>query len=371
MEDLQIALTTARVDQKNFGLWLKSWQVGQVLQALVTDKAPSGELILRIGGHQITATADIPVQKGAVLMLEVSNLQPIPSLKIINPTVVGANPAINDPLANQLQVLVARQGAVVSPFASLLNPAMNAHLLALLGIRGETLQRLQQLLSRIGTGADPELLRKAVQQSGLFLESQMLGVAARGAPLPEGDIKAMLLRLRDLANRALKQLHGSGKNKSDRAELLQFTSELEGALATITLNQMTACRVDENGSRVWIFDIPFMMGDSVHKFSLTISREGGSNVASDEGQDWKVVLSLNLPKLGGIDAELFVRGSKVSVVIYSELEATAHAMDVQMDALRSGLESRGLNLSVLRCQQGSRGEETAASRWRDCVDEKV
>ena len=92
MEELQLALTAARVEQKNFGLWLKSWQVGQVLQALVTDKFPSGQLVLRVAGQQITATADIPVQKGAVLTLEVNRLTPTPTLKIIDAPVASVGP---------------------------------------------------------------------------------------------------------------------------------------------------------------------------------------------------------------------------------------------------------------------------------------
>ncbi|MEZ5480928.1 MAG: hypothetical protein R3E73_01785 [Porticoccaceae bacterium] len=118
MEELQLALTATRVEQKNFGLWLKSWQVGQVLQALVTDKSPAGNLVLRIGGHQITATADIPVQKGAVLMLEVQGLKPVPTLKVTGSFVdshVAQNvTAKNSIVDGQLQLLVPRQGASLS-----------------------------------------------------------------------------------------------------------------------------------------------------------------------------------------------------------------------------------------------------------------
>ena len=37
MEELQISLTPARVDQRNFGLWLRTPQVGQVLNGVVAD----------------------------------------------------------------------------------------------------------------------------------------------------------------------------------------------------------------------------------------------------------------------------------------------------------------------------------------------
>jgi hypothetical protein len=74
LEELQLALTTARTDQRNFGLWINNWQIGQTLNALVTGQRPTGELVLRVGGQQITATADIPIQQGASLMLEVKQL---------------------------------------------------------------------------------------------------------------------------------------------------------------------------------------------------------------------------------------------------------------------------------------------------------
>ena len=40
MEELQLALTSARVDQRNFGLLTNNWQVGQTLTALVTNQLP-------------------------------------------------------------------------------------------------------------------------------------------------------------------------------------------------------------------------------------------------------------------------------------------------------------------------------------------
>ena len=61
MEELQISLTPARVEQKNFGLWLRTPQVGQVLNAVVADRLPSGEMILRVGAERVTASADIPL----------------------------------------------------------------------------------------------------------------------------------------------------------------------------------------------------------------------------------------------------------------------------------------------------------------------
>ena len=102
-----------------------------------------------------------------------------------------------------------------------------------------------------------------------------------------------------------------------------------------------------------------------------MKREGESSSTSSEHQDWRASLSVNLPVLGVIEAELFLRGQKVSVVIYSEDESTAKLMDGQLDRLKNGLESRGLDVSVLLCRQGSRVQEKSSVRLTKCVDEQV
>ena len=76
MEELQISLTPARVEQKNFGLWLRTPQVGQVFNAVVADRLPSGEMVLKVGSERVTASTDIPLQPGARLLLEVKQVQP-------------------------------------------------------------------------------------------------------------------------------------------------------------------------------------------------------------------------------------------------------------------------------------------------------
>ena len=59
MEELQISLTPAQVEQK---ISVSGFvpQAGQVLNAVVADRLPSGEMVLRVGAERVTASADIP-----------------------------------------------------------------------------------------------------------------------------------------------------------------------------------------------------------------------------------------------------------------------------------------------------------------------
>ncbi len=182
MQDLQLALSPGRVEQRNFGLWLNSWQVGKVLQALVVDQAPSGQLLLRLGAHRVTATTDLPVQKGATLKLEVTALTPTPTLKILNTNAQAPAPAatVLTPIAprtdleRQLPALMARQGNVSNVFSGLGSGTSGANLLSLLGAQntGSPVQALFKHLyqpSDLDSGAK---LRQAVERSGLFFEAR-------------------------------------------------------------------------------------------------------------------------------------------------------------------------------------------------------
>ncbi|MEM6484761.1 MAG: flagellar hook-length control protein FliK [Pseudomonadota bacterium] len=109
MEELQLALTTSRTDQRNFGLWINNWQVGQALNALVADRLPSGDLLLRIDGRTLTARSDIAAQPGARLQLEVKQLEPLPTLRVLTSLSNAATPGTT---GGTLQVLSPADGSV-------------------------------------------------------------------------------------------------------------------------------------------------------------------------------------------------------------------------------------------------------------------
>lgn len=373
MNEIRLSSPTTAVHQKNLDLWQQSLRVGQVLRMTVVDKLPSGVLMLRSGAHQVTAMSDVPVRQGAVLTLEVSTLSPVPSLRIITapaPAPTGASVPV-DPVDGYLKLLVPSQGRVVAPLLTLLDPVQNANILSLLGMQRDELNRMYKMLNHRELLANPGSLKRAVQQSGLFLESQLLSSWNSRGALPPGDLKAALLRLLGRVNRVLRrspQAEGAGSNLDI---LRNLQSELEGALATITLKQLAAGQVDGGSSGAWSFDIPLWFHNTVYGVSLCIERKDAAPEEDPDQQDWKILLSISLPQLGDVEAELFVRGSKVSVVIVAEHDETARLVKGSLPQLKSGLESQGLNVSVLRCHQASRDEANSGGLWRKVVDEDV
>ena len=114
------------------------------------------------------------------------------------------------------------------------------------------------------------------------------------------------------------------------------------------------------------------MQGAAHSLSLSISRNGSQNSGDEEAEDdWKVLLDVSLPHLGTIEAELYLRSNKLSVVMCSELEATATLMQEHLSGLRSALESRGMEVGVLRSNLGKRDTDSGQVQHRlhQCLDE--
>ncbi|MEZ5480927.1 MAG: flagellar hook-length control protein FliK [Porticoccaceae bacterium] len=224
--------------------------------------------------------------------------------------------------------------------------------MAQLGLRSDALEQLKRSLNRFEGLSNPGALQKALQQSGFFLESQLRQLVLSGGYLPEGDIKAELLRILDRVNRKIGAKSGDTEEELDALFLLK--ERLESGLAGITLQQVASFKRNEGGHQGWFFEIPYRTDDGVETLTILIERDNASLDEHEDRQDWKVLLSLELKPLGEMQAELFLRGKRISVVIYSEQEKTAQLVNSQLDALKLGLESRGLEVSVLRCQSGIR-----------------
>lgn len=381
MHELKLALAGQVVEQRSLAQWLKSWQVGQVLQARVLDASATGRLLLGVAGHQLVASTESTVPKGTALTLQVSGLTPVPSLKVLNLPVYG--PAPQNLVNQQMQILLPRQNSVTAPLTTLLDPAQKVNILSLLGVKSQLLERLQSSLAQLGLPVNLKSLQKRVVQSGFFLEADLLQQLNSGRALPEGDIKSLLMRILQQINQAGARAAGPGAPPVEQALLQTLRTQVEGALAAITLNQLTAAQAQERPGGLWLFDMPFRVQDTLRDLRLTIERREPSpddkrsadNESGDSAvqqREWRVFIRVSLPQLGPLEAEMFLRGTRVSLVLYAQLVATVGRLESRLPMLRDAIEHCQLEVSVLRCQLGARsgGSDISESdpRWRPCVD---
>lgn len=351
MEEAQLALTTARADQRNFGLWLKNWQIGQTLNALVAAQRPSGELVLRVAGQQLTATADIPVQPGTQLLLEVKQLRPLPLLRILQsvpPAAAApaqdASPALRQ-AASAAEASAATAARQLAPLAASAVPAAVHD--AVLGFL--------RLLPRAERLATAEGLRAAVAASGTFAEAHLRaavdGAATDEAMAPARDRKLQAQRL--LAALAQPAAGAPGDGEAS-APLLEARGQLEKLLGALQLNQLASLPSEAGAPRSWRLDLPFFLDGDYRDGQLTIREDdpGDGGAGDVTGAAWSAELRLDLARLGLLVARINLAGGQVRVAFEAPAPRAQAALGAGFEDLRRALESRGLAVGALDARPG-------------------
>jgi hypothetical protein len=186
------------------------WQINQVLQGLVVGRASDQLFILRIGTTEVSARSDLPLTVGARLTLRVTNLQPEPVLKVIASDNAMSQTAGTDPAAVATRQLLPRQTAMPPLFALLKAvtlPGGGKHLpTPLKGVMHAILERTPASeLTAPG-------IKRAISDSGLFLEAKLLQASTSGQAVPEFDLKRLLLTL---LHRLPERTGSSGQRSQD------------------------------------------------------------------------------------------------------------------------------------------------------------
>ena len=353
MEELQISLTPARVDQRNFGLWLRTPQVGQVLNAVVADKLPSGEMVLKVGAERVTASTDIPLQPGARLLLEVKQVQPQITFRVLS---AGGAPYVAAPDAMAEAIKLQRQAGTtqvpkdgLAPLFSLLR-ALGGGSLQALGLDRAIVKQLQGGVKSSDELTKPDALIKAIQGNGTFHESLLAHGAGSMAGLAADDLKGQLMRA---LFRVRANLEDSDKLElqAEQVGLLEtLRSALESGLKIITDNQLGSVPAEQTQlPQQWCFDIPFRFGEEVYNIGIQIFEDGAASAAGEEAvsKTWAAHISLNMPGLGATEITVKLVGERISVDLAGSEQETLALFVRSQQSLTAGLESRGLKLDRL------------------------
>jgi len=171
------------------------WQIGQLLQATVLQRN-AGDVLLSIGNRQVVSETSLPLEKGQQLTVQVRSLGDLPQLRITS----GLN---TPPMTEAIRALLPQQDSMTPLLASLarLTQANQPPIPPLLR---EVIRMTVNNLPDTDALTRPEGVRKAIEQSGLFLERQLaqqLNPHVRPTPrsaLPapiQMDFKANLVQL--------------------------------------------------------------------------------------------------------------------------------------------------------------------------------
>ena len=312
-------------------------------------------------------------------------------------------------LSQQLASQHSRQGSLEGLFKALQGLGGKEGLPE--GLHG-SIDKLFAALPDAGQLSNAKGLAQALENSGLFLESKLLGGQAQALPT---DMKANLLRLITqlmpllpgsaplnaanagmaqmlpafarnllgslgqpgsrqqalgfpLPSRLLQAMDGEG----DLETLLKLAAAAVSRLQTHQLSSLAQSQVGPDGNLLttWQLEIPMRNQQELVPLQVKIQHEEQQKSAKNEQKEtlWKVELAFDLDPLGPlqVQAQLF-RGS-LSSQLWAERPGTVSLIDAELNTLRERLIAAGLQVGELACRQGTppQGPKThLEQRWVD------
>jgi len=360
MEDLQLTLTPARVDQRNFGVMLANWRAGQVINALVVDRMPSGNLLLNAGGREFVTPLDLPVQPGARLQLEVQQVTPQLVLRLLNGSEKSGSLPGAESLARPTQLGNGPAGAmslgggitaanVVSALATQPNLRVLVNQSPVLSVLTSALSSQVLQSSTLSAG----LLSQAVAQSGLFTEANLL--AGRSGSL-RTNTKTQLIQLQ----RGIAEIAANSLGVEARAALSNLSDLTNAALANLNQQQLVSMPQDNAGQR-WAFNLPLEWAGSIVDLAMTIEHHEDEDDAERGGgrDEWRVRLNLELPEVGRLQALVTLSGSDVSVAFTSDSDAVRRVFESSFGELRDRMIVSDFRVRELAVGQSVQADQTS------------
>ena len=384
----------------------RQWQIGQVLKAIVDSAGEAEEPILKIAGQKFKASVPQQLTEGDLLKVRVIDNSNRPVLKIITHSKATKPQQL---LEYQLRQDLPRQQKLLVVTDKLLQvhsirPRQNTTRL-LPEALAQQIKDTTRLLPRLLDLASPAGLKKAIIDSGLFMESKISSAVPRQAPSPGNmpspglntDIKAGFLRLEDAVSIQLntkpakpdRHFQTSQVTKPGvpatvhtdqpvarveselRAELGALKSAIGGAISKIQVNQGQTIISHEQSSPQWIIDLPFIDDKRAGLLELLIRREGrGQTVAADE-DGWSVRLQLDLPALGKVTIMLKSKQGHLNSLIWAEQEVTNKKIASQLKRLNHGLEQAGFQSVSLQQRPINPGQANMEIRLSSLLETRI
>lgn len=326
MEELQLTLTPARVDQRNFGVMLSNWRAGQVINAVVVDKMPSGNVVLNVGGREFVTPLDLPVQPGNRLQLEIQQVTPQLILKLLSTAdkpiasqMTGATMPASDGVKSQLIAQPELRSATLASFLTTLTtqPALSRVISQTPALAQLVRALMGQALKADSLSAG--VLAQLIGQSGLFHEANLLAGREDRA---KASAKTQLLQLQRLLGSMIDP-SVTGEARSALSVLSDLTSS-----ATATLNQQQLSMIpQENQGQRWVISLPLEWTDSFTEVAITIERDHQQEGDEETERPWRVNLQLELPQTGKMSVLLTLVETQLSVLFQSDSVRVRQAVE--------------------------------------------
>jgi hypothetical protein len=316
-------------------------------------------------------TAPTPPPQASAIVPTESPAQPPSDLEVVLVDIVFPTPKS---IATELRTLIPKQ-YTLGP-ALLLAELVQAHNNDLTPSPQLT-DSLQKLLAAVPQltqlATAPQQLREFVLNSGFFFEAH-LGHAEDTESLVQQDLKAIitLLNTQLASNLTTKETLPSYTAALPRPPppLPEFPPAAQAPISTDMLTdaissdlnhallnalEHVSARIQSaqlglalqpSGVPLWIIDIPFRAHQGIGNLQLRVSERSNTRSASATPASWEVVIAVDLPPLGPIEARLTIQHTTVYVSVTAANPETLIILQQHRPQLGKLLTDHGLQLAA-------------------------
>ncbi|MGR9045883.1 MAG: flagellar hook-length control protein FliK [Gammaproteobacteria bacterium] len=221
----------------------------------------------------------------------------------------------------------------------------------------DTLKRLAreiiQNLPRRQQLTEAAFLKRAADQSGVFLEAQ-LAVSEKSQTLqPVNDFKAQLLKFIESLKHQI-NADPPSETKSTPADLEQLKTLLqktENSVAKIILDQLASLPRDESTQQFWQMEIPFLDDGTAESIHIEIERDSAPKESPD-APIWSVTIKLSPSNMGTLHCKLSYLDGAINTHFWSQQTPVTELIKQNLDVLRDRLEHSGLKAGRMDALEG-------------------
>jgi hypothetical protein len=363
------------------GSALRAWTTGQILQATVVRQALDGTVTLRVGNQEVQARTGLNLAADQALTLQVAQSGTQTVLRILHvsdtapaphPTTLTqtAAPTPEATLTQAWRQVLPREGDLRPLLAQLASMAAGTQPEALPGSVVAALKQFASRLPLLETLATPTGLKRAVNDSGLFLEARLAqALTDNTPPALQNDLKANLLQL-VIQLRALvtpppstsgAAVTTATTGQSTDPALPALLQQADAALARIEQNQLATLSGSPHATTLLAVDLPMRDSQHVGVLELSIEEQATGATGRETVMPWSVWLHFDFEQLGKVHARITLRGEEVSAALWAERETTTALFQQHLATLEGALRHAGLVPAAVHCQTGTppRAEEAA------------
>ncbi len=382
---------------------VRLWSVGQLFEATVIGRTTENSITLRIGRENFSAATRLDVANGTQLTLRVTKTTPLPTLEVVTPP---NNKTLQTAIENGFKANLPQQLPLKHALPPLLSYVKQAPPTPDTKALTTAVNRVLEKLPDLGTLATPQGLRRAVKDSGLFLEARLAvqPQAAKTQPA-QHDLKHQLQLLRSLIDRhtttpAVKReppaqtpesspgtreppppptadrlptpalttrrstfttpvaARGTELSPGSRApsntnesapltrpnvEPRALTQNLDAAVARIETQQLKAVNAALEQHTYLATEIPHQRAGTVDVIELLFEQERDAET-SDQNPPFTATLEVPVAETSSLRAKIVLHEGLIHVNLWSEDQALVEHIERHSSALEIALAEAGLNV---------------------------